>query len=167
MSPTCTRSCCSSGVFGLSFAALLALACQRPEDRPEVQAARAAVFRYDERLPAAFRAQDQSLLGDAAGEAETDRVGAVIAGLAKRGEVMIARLVDLRVERAHVKLEDLVVVDTVETWRYEHRRAKEPDRPVPPKERTYRMSYQVGRRGTGWQVKSATTSEETTPAGAR
>src|SRR5512133_38313 len=98
-----TRRC-----FDLVPAALCALAilggagCQRASDPPEVQGARAAVARYNDRLPAVFRTRDQSLLGDAATEAETDRVGAIVAGLASKGEVMIARLVDTRVVSARV-----------------------------------------------------------------
>jgi hypothetical protein len=119
------------------------------------------VARYDDRLPAAFRSRDQSLLGDSASEAETDRVGAIIAGLASRGELMIARLSDLRFERARVQSPEQVVVETVETWQYEHRLATDPDRPVASQARTYRMSYQVGRHRGAWQVEHAAVNDET------
>lgn len=117
--------------------------------------------RYDDRLPAAFRSRDQSLLGGSASQAEADRVGAIIAGLASRGEVMIARLSDLRVERARVQSAEQVVIDTVETWQYEHRSANDPGRPVAAQERTYEMSYQVGLHRGVWQVTHAAVNDET------
>ena len=156
-----TRSCSDllAAVAALAVA-LCAAACQRQPDPPEVQAARAAVQRYDDRLPAAFRAQDQALLGDVATEAEADRVGAIIAGLARRREVMIARLVNLRQVNARAQSPEQVVIETVETWEYEHRPATDPERALTSQERTYEMTYQVGLHDAVWKVEHAAVRAE-------
>ncbi len=147
-----------------AVAAVLALlgaaGCQRASDPPEVQAARAAVARYNDRLPAVFRARDQSLLGDAATEAESDRVGAIVAGLASRGEVMIARLEDTRLVSARAESPTQATIETVETWRYEHRAASAPERAVRAQERTYEMTYAVGLHDGAWKVEHAAVRAE-------
>ncbi len=156
-----TRRCSElARALAAALALLGAAGCQRVADPPEVQAARAAVARYNDRLPAVFRTRDQSLLGDAATEAETDRVGAIVAGLASRGEVMIARLEDTRVVSARAESPARAVVETVETWRYEHRAASAPERPVRAQERTYQMTYAVGLHEGGWKVEHAAVEAE-------
>jgi hypothetical protein len=160
----CTPSSSSAGRLALLAVAVAAAACQRSDDPPDVQAARAAVTRYNERLPTAFRTRDVSMLGDAASEAEADRVSTVIAGLTARGEVMIARLVRTRVERARLQDDGLALVDTDELWEYEHRPIAFADREAPRKARRYRMQYQVGRSGSGWRVLSARVVDEKDPS---
>lgn len=157
MSSTSTRGCSDRRARVAAIALVVAGAggCQRPSDPPEVQAARAAVQRYDDRLPAVYRTGDLGRLGDVASEAELTHVGAIVAGLAARGEWMSARLVDLRVAKARLTSPSQVLVDTVETWRYEHRTLSDPERPTTGRERTYEMTYQVGLHEGVWKVEHA------------
>ncbi len=159
MSSMCTRASSERRpprAVTILLLALAAAACQRPNDPPEVQAARATVLRYNDRLPLAFRTGNQAVLGDVAEEAEAGRVGALVTELASRGQVMFARLLDLKIESAKMLGPNAVLVETAEAWTYEHRKLDDRDRPVEPARVTYRMSYQVSRESGAWRVQVAT-----------
>lgn len=156
-----TRSCCKASVAVLVLAsALLGAGCQRHAETPEEHAARTAVVRYNQALVEAFRTRAEEKLVGVASEAERSRVGAIIAGLLSQGKVMMARQSSQKVEKVRRLKDDLISVETLETWQYEHRAFRDPNAPAEGKTITYRMEYQVRRVSEGWIVQHAETVEE-------
>lgn len=155
-----TRSSSSAGLGGrraglLAMALLAAAGCQRATEPVDDYAARTAVQRYAEALATAYRTGRTDVLEPLTTEAERSRARDVIDALAEKGQRMEARLLELEIEGSRRLMDELYEVDTRERWRYEHRPIAAPDQPIPAREVTYRLSYQVRRRGRAWLVSNA------------
>jgi hypothetical protein len=138
-------------------AALLALAaggCHRERGSPDEQAARAAVARYNERLVEALRSGSSAPLREVARPEELARVDGLLASLAADGKVMRARQTDSRVLFVTVnsRRDGVTLVDTAESWEYEHRALARPDAPAAVKRARYRLQYELLRQGGGFVV---------------
>jgi len=149
-----TRSCSRTLWLG---ALLLAVAagCSPIRESVAIHSARTAVTRFNEAAVEAYHSGRTDGLARVATSSGSAWVQAVIDGLAARGQFMVARPLELRVESARLVKPDLVEVETVETWSYEHRSRARPDEPAPARTVTYTMAYQVQRREAGWLVSVA------------
>jgi hypothetical protein len=136
-------------------AALLALTgtlalcgCQRERLPPDEHAARTAVTRYDEALVLAYRSGRADVLRDVAVPEEVERVAGIIEALAREGRYLEARQPELRFlgTTINAKPDGVSLVNTVETWTYEHRSLSSRDSPTPIKRAKYRLEYDLVRR---------------------
>jgi hypothetical protein len=149
-----TPRCCS----GVVVAAVLALcACPRPKEDAEAYAARNAVIRYNQALVEAFRASRADLLSSVATEDEISRVAAIIAGLARNEQFMVARQTSFEVTRTTLEPPAeggaaTAQVSATEAWSYQHRALSSRDAPTPPKTASYRLTYLLRRGEAGWLV---------------
>lgn len=150
----CTPRCCS---VGLALLAVLLTACPRAREDAEAYAARNAVIRYNQALVEAFGASRADLLTAVATEEEISRVAAVISGLARQDQYMVARQTSFEVRSTDLEpVPDAGLaaarVSATETWSYEHRPLARREVPVPPRTVTYRLTYLLRRQGSGWLV---------------
>lgn len=149
----CTRSCFKG--LGAVAAILGLVACGRLAETSDQRAARAAVTRYARALVDAYRAAKPEILQPVAGAPEVARVRRVISALAERGEFMEARPPKLRFIKIDVQPGPWAMVETEETWEYEHRALSDRARATGPKKARYRVLYRLQRQGGGWLVDQA------------
>ena len=136
------------------LAALALAACQRERLSADEHAARTAVLRYNEALVLAYRSGSADVLRDAAAPAEIERVGGIIRSLAADGRFLEARPPEIRFlfTTINPKPDGVTLVNTVETWTYEHRSLAARDTPVPQRRLKYRLEYDLVRRDGGFVV---------------
>ncbi len=127
------------------------LGCRLHRETPDEHAARTAVMRYNEALVRAFRDCRAERLHGVATDEEVSRVAAVIAGLLRDQKYMEARQTQFKVERIGVTSQR-ADVDAVEEWSYEHRPLPDRNRAAPAKAAKYRLTYQLKRTSSGWEV---------------
>jgi hypothetical protein len=128
--------------------ALALSGCQRERISADEHAARTAVVRYNEALVLAYRGGRADVLRDVAGPEEVDRVASVVESLARQGRFMEARQTECRFlgTTLNPRPDGVTLVNTVETWAYEHRPLAERERAVPAKQARYRLEYDLVRR---------------------
>lgn len=142
-----TRSCCRlAGVL-----VVLAVACQREPDAPDVHAAKAAVVRYGQALVEAHHASRPDLLTGVAEQEEIARADAAIAALVASGRLLEARQTSIEFRRVDVEGAH-ATVEAAETWVVEYRALTDRERPAERREITSLMTYRLARSPTRWAV---------------
>jgi hypothetical protein len=144
------RSRKRSGSLAAAVLALIAPAgCARDRLSADEHAARTAVVRYNESLVQAYRTGNRELMRDVAALEEVERIGNIVASLAAAGRTMEARQTGFRVLGVTIneREDGVTLVETLETWTYEHRALADRDRPAPAKEAKYRLAYNLVRAG--------------------
>jgi hypothetical protein len=135
-------------VAGALLAWLALAACQRERISADEHAARTAVVRYNEALVLAYRSGRADVMRDVAVAAEVDRADGIIRSLASDGRYMEARQTEVRFLSTTInpRPDGVTLVNTVETWAYEHRSLAARDAPAPAKRAKYRLEYDLVRR---------------------
>ncbi len=139
-----------SGFLAAAVLALIAPAgCARDRLSADEHAARTAVVRYNETLVQAYRTGNRELMRDVAALEEVERIGSVVGSLAAAGRTMEARQTGFQVLGVTInpREDGVTLVETLETWIYEHRDMADRDRPAPAKEAKYRLAYNLVRAG--------------------
>jgi hypothetical protein len=136
------------------LAALALAACQRERLSADEHAARTAVLRYNEALVLAYRSGNVGVLRDAAVPVELERVDGIIRSLAAEGKYLEARPPEIRFlfTTVNPRPDTVTLVNTIETWTYEHRSLAARDAPAPSRRAKYRLEYDLVRKDGGFVV---------------
>lgn len=157
-----TARSCVGLLAGCAALALLA-GCRGVRER---KLAEEVIRSYNRAVIEAHLTGSLDSLEKAAGGAELERVDIMVSAVRGQGQVLLASLDGLDVKSAAFEGEKAARVLAQERWTYERVDARTRQPVTPKTQRSYTMTYLLGRRGDAWvvdKVEFAAPSKELAP----